>query len=220
MKKHSVKRVIFLILTGVLFMNLFSACGKPKYKLNLDGSFKSKKAAYAAGEKVTVYYDIIGTDTDYSFCSDDVELKQSYSERKGYILSFVMPAHDVTLHVRATNSMMYIPPEPVLTIGETAVPVTWEDNDSVRALIRLKPLTVKMSRYGGFEQVGPLGNTLPSADVQTTTKCGDIVLYSSNQLVIFYGSNSWAYTRLGHIDLSEEEIKKLLQDKDVSVTLD
>ena len=135
MKKHNVKRVIFLILTGVLFMNLFSACGKPKYKLNLDGSFKSKKAAYAAGEKVTVYYDIIGTDTDYSFCSDDVELRQSYSERKGYILSFVMPAHDVTLHVRATNSMMYIPPEPVLTIGETAVPVTWENNDSVRALL-------------------------------------------------------------------------------------
>ena len=46
---------------------------------------------------------------------------------------------------------------------------------------------------------------------------GDIVLYSGNQLVIFFGSNSWSYTRLGHIEgLSTNELTTLL-DKDIAV---
>ena len=53
--------------------------------------------------------------------------------------------------------------------------------------------------YGGFEQVGSIGQSLPRNDSQTTTQAGDIVLYSGDQIVIFYGSNSWAYTKLGHI---------------------
>ena len=43
-----------------------------------------------------------------------------------------------------------------------------------------------MSMYGGFEQVGSLGISLPRNDVQTTTTAGDIVLYSGNQMVVFY----------------------------------
>lgn len=43
-----------------------------------------------------------------------------------------------------------------------------------------------MSKYGGFEQVGFIGSTLPLVDARTTTNPGDIVLYSSNQIVIFY----------------------------------
>ena len=77
--------------------------------------------------------------------------------------------------------------------------VEWEDNESVKALRKILPLTVEMSAYGGFEQVGSLGRTLPRNDTHITTKPGDIVLYSGNQIVIFHGSNSWAYTRLGRI---------------------
>ena len=45
-----------------------SSYGKQKYKLNYDGyGFESRKTEYAAGEKVTVYYDFIATDTDYTF---------------------------------------------------------------------------------------------------------------------------------------------------------
>ena len=106
-----------------------------------------------------------------------------------------------------------------LMIGETEVPVTWEDNPSVAALRQLLPLTIRMSMYGGFEQVGPIGQSIERNDAQTTTSCGDIVLYAGNQIVIFYGSNSWAYTRLGHIDLSQQEITALLSDGSVSVTL-
>ena len=61
---------------------------------------------------------------------------------------------------------------------------------------------------------------LPSSDVQTSTSSGDIVLYSSNQLVVFYGSNSWAYTRLGHItDKTPEEMRTLLSNGDVTITI-
>ena len=52
------------------------------------------------------------------------------------------------------------------------------------------------------------------------TKSGDIVLYSGDQIVVFYGSNSWAYTRLGHIiDKTDEEMAELLSNGDVVITL-
>lgn len=107
-----------------------------------------------------------------------------------------------------------------LLIGETEVPVTWEENASVEALRALCPLTIQMSMYGGFEQVGPLGTSIPREDVQTTTQAGDIVLYSGNQIVVFYGSNSWAYTRLGKIDgLSSSELTDLLGNGAVELIL-
>ena len=110
-----------------------------------------------------------------------------------------------------------------LFINDREIAVNWEDNESLKALIDLAssgPLTVQMSMYGGFEQVGSLGTTLPRNDSQTTTQSGDIVLYSGNQIVIFYGSNSWAYTRLGKVaDQSPAEMKTLLGSGDVTVTL-
>ena len=121
------------------------------------------------------------------------------------------------------------------TEGETAVPelkmkingqeltVIWEDNESVDALLTLasnSPVTVEMSMYGGFEQVGSLGTSLPRNDVQTTTQAGDIVLYSGSNIVVFYGSNSWAYTRLGKIEnRSAKELTDLLGDGDTTLTI-
>ena len=109
-----------------------------------------------------------------------------------------------------------------MMIGETPVTVAWEDNASVEALRALaaEGLTIEMSMYGGFEQVGSIGQSLPRDDQQTTTASGDIVLYSGNQIVVFYGSNSWAYTRLGHItDQTPEQMKVLLGSGDVTITL-
>ena len=110
-----------------------------------------------------------------------------------------------------------------LWINEQEVEVLWEDNDSVRALEELagaEGLTVALSGYGGFEQVGSLGARLPRNDVQTVTGPGDIVLYSGNSIVLFYGSNSWAYTRLGKIQgLDESELRELLGGGDVSIRL-
>ena len=109
-----------------------------------------------------------------------------------------------------------------MMIGETPVTVAWEDNESVEApkTLAVEGLTIEMSMYGGFEQVGSIGQSLPRDDAQTTTASGDIVLYSGNQMVVFYGSNSWAYTRLGHItDQTPEQMKVLLGSGDVTITL-
>jgi len=106
-----------------------------------------------------------------------------------------------------------------LKIGDAEVPVTWEDNPSVAALQELLPLTIRMSMYGGFEQVGSIGQNITRNDTQITTDYGDIVLYSGNQIAIFYGSNSWAYTRLGHVDLSRQEMTSLLSQGDKTITI-
>ena len=74
--------------------------------------------------------------------------------------------------------------------------------------------------HGGFEQVGSLGTSLPRDDKQITTNAGDIVLYSGNQIVVFYGSNSWAYTRLGRItDKTTSEMADLLGNGNVRITI-
>ena len=124
------------------------------------------------------------------------------------------------------DDMIYPRPlasEMVLEIDGQPMSVLWEENESVAALrdlVSKEPLNIQMSMYGGFEQVGSIGARLPRNDVQTTTTAGDIVLYSGNQIVVFYGSNSWSYTRLGRIsDRTADELTEILGSGDVSMTL-
>ena len=88
-------------------------------------------------------------------------------------------------------------------IGDRSFTATLEDNAATSELIEMMkeaPITISMNDYSGFEKVGPLGRSLTTDNHQTTTSAGDIVLYSGNQIVMFYGSNSWSYTRIGKID--------------------
>lgn len=106
-----------------------------------------------------------------------------------------------------------------IIIGDVNLTATLENNESADAFMEMMPVTVQMSGYGGFEQVGSLGKSLPSNDSQTKTSAGDIVLYNSNSVVMFYGSNSWSYTRLGHInDKSAKELKQILGTGNIEVT--
>lgn len=100
--------------------------------------------------------------------------------------------------------------------------IEWEDNDSVaalKALAQSAPLTVVTSRYGGFEQVGGLGSRLPKNDVRITTQPGDVVLYSGDKLVLFFGSNTWEYTRLGRISAGSAELEALLGAESATITI-
>ncbi len=110
-----------------------------------------------------------------------------------------------------------------LFIGEEEVMVNWENNEAVAALqeeVDKQPLMIDMSMYDDFEQVGELGMSLPTNDKQITTEAGDIMLYSGNHIVVFYGSNSWAYTPLGKItDQSPEEMTELLGEGDITITI-
>jgi hypothetical protein len=124
---------------------------------------------------------------------------------------------DVTLQTKEDEEQL------TMRIGDTPVTVQWEDNasvDALKALVQDKPLTIQMSMYGGFEQVGSIGTSLPRNDVRITTNSGDIVLYSGNQMVVFYGSNTWGYTKLGHItDKTAQEMNALLSNGNVTITL-
>ena len=108
-----------------------------------------------------------------------------------------------------------------LYIDDKEVSVIWEDNESVDALkeLAIDDLTINMSMYGGFEQVGDIGVALPSSDRRISTEPGDIVLYASDQIVLFYGSNTWSYTKLGRIEKTKDELKQLLGNGDVTIRI-
>lgn len=109
-----------------------------------------------------------------------------------------------------------------LYINDKEIPVKWEENDSVNELteeVSKNDITVEMSMYSDNEQVGSLGKKYSSSDKQTTTHNGDIVLYNSSNMVVFYGSNSWAYTRLGKMELSEQEVVEMLSNGNVTIRI-
>ena len=112
-----------------------------------------------------------------------------------------------------------------ITIGNQTLPVTLVKNNATEALmaaLAANPITYEADDYGGFEKVGALGMSLPTSNQQLTTQAGDVILYSGNQIVLFYGSNSWSYTRLGRIEYeSLEQLKSFLKAGQgrVSVTL-
>ena len=90
-----------------------------------------------------------------------------------------------------------------VTIGDQSFTATLEDNAATRELVKMmkeEPISINMDDYSGFEKVGSLGKSLTTDNRQITTQAGDIVLYSGNQIVMFYGSNSWSYTKIGTVD--------------------
>ena len=111
----------------------------------------------------------------------------------------------------------------LLKVGGNTMTATLTDNEATRELTKLLEqgdIALRMSDYGGFEKVGALPQSLPTSNTQITTEPGDIMLYQGNQMVIFYGSNSWSYTRLGKIDgATESNLRQFLGNGDIVLTL-
>lgn len=110
-----------------------------------------------------------------------------------------------------------------LTVNGKVLDVEWENNETVAQILdyaKQGEIRVDATRYGGFEQVGSLPQSFVRNDVLTTTQPGDIMLYSGNQIVLFYEQNTFRYTKLGHINgLSDEELTDLLQRDSVQIIL-
>ena len=125
---------------------------------------------------------------------------------------------DSEVKAQTTMDKMYI------TIGGQTQSVTLVDNDATRELVAAlqnAPITVTLND-NDFEIWGSLGKSLTTKNEQMTALPGDIVLYNGSNICIFYESNSWSYTRLGHIDgLSENELRTFLKagESNISVTL-
>lgn len=108
----------------------------------------------------------------------------------------------------------------IITVGEQQFYATFADNSSAeefQQLLAQGPLTIQMEDYGGFEKVGPLGTTLTRNDESITTQPGDVILYQGNQITIYYGTNTWNFTRLATID-DPTDLQIKLGEGTVSVT--
>lgn len=123
----------------------------------------------------------------------------------------------------AFSLMAYSQTKILLTVGANSMTATLVDNEATRelkAMLENGPVTITMSDYGGFEKVGELPHSLSTSNTQITTVPGDIMLYQGNNMVIFYGSNSWSYTRLGKIDnATVPTLKQFLGTVNISLSI-
>ncbi|MDE6650306.1 MAG: hypothetical protein K2K45_10295 [Muribaculaceae bacterium] len=110
-----------------------------------------------------------------------------------------------------------------LKAGDNTLTAILAENQATRELESLLfkgPIEVNMSDYGGFEKVGTLPQSFTTSNRQISTEPGDIMLYQGNNIVIFYGTNSWSYTPLGKIyGASASELRQFLGDGDITLTI-
>ena len=112
-----------------------------------------------------------------------------------------------------------------ITIDGQTQPVTLVDNAATQELIsklQQGAVNVTLNSSSGFEIWGALGFSLPTNNEQINAQPGDVILYNGSNICIFYGTNSWSYTRLGKIDgLSESQLRTFLKagESNISVTL-
>ena len=141
----------------------------------------------------------------------------NYSNRNSLIEKWLP-----TQNFQTTSNMAQIM---YITIGGVTKTATLVDNAATRELVaRLQEalVTVTLNSSGGFEIWGSLGFSLPTSNEQVNAQPGDIVLYNGSNICMFYGANSWSYTRLGKIDgLTESELRTFLKagESNISVTL-
>ena len=101
-----------------------------------------------------------------------------------------------------------------ITINGKTISCQLVENSSTRALLaQLEKgnITYEADDYGNFEKVGYIGFNLPQNNESITTTVGDVILYQGNNICLYYGSNSWSFTRLGKIEgMSRDELKTFL----------
>jgi hypothetical protein len=90
-----------------------------------------------------------------------------------------------------------------MTVGERRFAINLADNRAARAFEAQMPLTLEMSDLNGNEKHVKLAKALPANDSRPgTIRSGDIMLWASNTLVVFYMTfdSPYSYTRLGRVD--------------------
>ena len=106
-----------------------------------------------------------------------------------------------------------------ILIGDKIFDATLEDNETAREFVKNLPLEVTMTELNGNEKYYRFGKTFPSADKKVgEIHSGDLMLYSSSYVVLFYKnfSTSYSYTRLGKID-NPADLEKSLGNGNVKI---
>ena len=111
-------------------------------------------------------------------------------------------------------------------INENKLEAELAENAATQALVEIleeRDIIYTARDYGGFEKVGDTGINFPTQNERITTTVGDIMLYNGSQIVIFYGQNTWSYTRLGRIEgYTANSLRQLLGsgNKEVRLSLE
>ena len=90
-----------------------------------------------------------------------------------------------------------------MTVGDRRFPITLSNNAAARAFVAQLPLTLEMAELNGNEKHAELPKALPAkASRPGTIRNGDLMLYGSETLVVFYVTfdSAYSYTRLGRVD--------------------
>ena len=103
-----------VIVTAVIIIAIIiTGCGKRSYKVDYCGAkdfYANAKDTYKSGEEVELIFDLVATDTDYTFYldgkSEDLDV---HGTGNGFVIRFTMPDHDVKLSYSENNSMEYLP---------------------------------------------------------------------------------------------------------------
>lgn len=109
-KRHMGVGLFVLVLLGCLLLVGLTGCsGGETYQVDYCGSkfcYSNAKDSYRAGTEVTLYFELVATDTDYSFLLDGEPVNYTYDDKKGFVIQFTMPDHDVKLECDSRNSML------------------------------------------------------------------------------------------------------------------
>ena len=179
---------LFIILTALVLIMGMTACGDINQSAET-GSPPPDNNQQMKTEPDNVNKEQDGQDSTIQSASDDAQIQTNTPDSEIENLETEVETEDMIMRMN-------------IQIGNTSFTATLEDNAATSELIEMMreaPITIIMNDYSGFEKVGPLGRSLTTDNHQTTTSAGDIVLYSGDQIVMFYGSNSWSYTRIGKI---------------------
>lgn len=109
-----------------------------------------------------------------------------------------------------------------IIIGSTAFIATLDDNRTAEIFKSMLPLTLDMNDLNSNEKYGNLSKSLPTAASNPKKiENGDLMLYGSKTIVIFYKSfpTSYSYTRLGKIK-NASELQKALGDSNITITFE
>lgn len=109
-----------------------------------------------------------------------------------------------------------------ISVGRQTFYAKFEGNVSAKAfagyLAGKSELALDMEDYGNFEKVAEIDTTLPRSDRQITAVPGDVILYLGNHVTIYYGTNSWNFTRLARIENANAAmLQKVLGEGNVQV---
>jgi hypothetical protein len=189
------------IMLGISLSFMISACTSKQSAEQSTDSQTSFSAAFEAQDSTAESIASINEETSSELSTEPAETEH-------------------TEHQKEENPMKQ--EQFYIIVQSTTFTADFADNESAdafRELLGDGSLTVSMSDYGGFEKVGSIGQSIPRNDTQISTETGDIMLYQGDKIVIFYGSNSWSYSRLGRIDnASAEDLISALGNGDTDIT--